>query len=148
MCYDNSDMPVFAATATWIWIKGKQPVLTRNMLIREKNSTTPPHSVWSGALIKQKENIFTFQICCFSKAPLSVAYALYEAGRQRTAQGEMTQVTNGVVRNFLSMETHNYLEYDLWYIYMSYATARYNVSLSFSWNVLHMRHIFASWLNN
>lgn len=117
MCYDNSDMPVFAATATWIWIKGKRPVLTRNMLIRERNSTTPPHSVWSGALIKQKENIFTFQICCLSKAPLSVAYALYGAGRQRTAQGEMTQVTNGVVRNFLSLETHNYLEHDLWYIY-------------------------------
>lgn len=66
------------------------------MLIKEKNSTAPPHSVWSGALIKQKErNIFTFQICCISKAPLSVGYALYRAGRQRIAQGEMTQVTNG-----------------------------------------------------
>lgn len=66
-------------------------------LLRRKIPPLPPtHSVWSGALIKQrKRNIFTFQICCISKAPLSVGYALYRAGRQRIAQGEMTQVTNG-----------------------------------------------------
>lgn len=66
------------------------------LIIAKKHSTTPPHSVWSGALIKHtKRNIFTFQICCISKAPLSVAYALNGAGRQRSAYAEMSQMTNG-----------------------------------------------------
>lgn len=79
---------------TWIWMKRKQPVSTWSMLIKKKNSTALPQRVWSGAIIKQKRNIFTFQICCISKAPLSVARASYGFARQRISQGEMTPVTN------------------------------------------------------
>lgn len=148
MCYDNSDMPVFAATAMWIWIKGKQPVLTRNMLIREKNSTTPPHSVWSGALIKQKKRTFLhFKFAAFQKLHclwLMPYMGLADKGLHRA---RWLKWQTGWFRIFSAWKpiiTWNMI-YD---IYMSYATARYNVSLSFSWNVLHMRHVFASWLNN
>lgn len=70
MCNDDSDMPVFTDTATWIWMKAKQPVLTWNTLIKERNSTAPPHSVWSGALIKhEKRGTFLhFKFAAFQKS--------------------------------------------------------------------------------
>jgi len=56
---------------------------------------SPTQCVVWGINQTKRRNIFTFQICCISKAPLSVGYASHKAGRQRFAQGEMTQVTNG-----------------------------------------------------
>lgn len=52
-----------------------------------------PHSAWSGALIKQKnKDIFTFQIYCVSKAPLSVGRVFVrdtkDAGRDDSRDGE------------------------------------------------------------
>lgn len=97
MCCEYSGMPVFAASAAHLWIKDKQPVLTRRMLIREEKFHYSPtqYVVEGGHWSNSGKNIFTFQICCVWKAPLSVASALCETGRQRTAHGEMTQAPNG-----------------------------------------------------
>lgn len=114
-------------------------------LLRRKNSTAPSHSVWSGALIKQKRNIFTFQICCISKAPLSVGYALYSASRQRIAQREMTQVTNGwlgICSAWKPIITGNMRVSEKCY-------SRLKCDLGFQcWKRLHMRHIICWIIDN
>lgn len=97
MCYDDSDMPVFTDTATWICMKRKQPVLTWNVLIKgKKNSTAPPHSVWSAALIKHKkrEHFYISNLLHF-KSSAVCWLCLVQTSRQRIAQGAMTQVTRG-----------------------------------------------------
>lgn len=118
----------------------------KTCLLRRKNSTLPPtQCVVRGINQTKRENIFTFQICCMSKAPLSVGYALHRAGRQRIAQGEMTQVTNGwlgicsarkpiITGNMrVSQRRYSQLKRDL----------RFRC-----WNGLHMRRILHHMLNN
>lgn len=134
---DDSDMAVFTDTATWIWMKGKQPVTTWNMLIKEEKFPSLPTQcvVWG---INQKgkkiRDIFTFQIYCISKAPLSVRYASLRAGRQRITQDEMTQVTNRLLRNSISLETHKRASEQ------RYSQLERDVGLQCC-SGLHMRHI-------
>ena len=76
------------------------------LLRRKKFHRRSPHhthSVWSGALIKQqkkkkkkkKEHFYISNSLHFQKLHCLRAMPCTGAGRQRTAQGEMTQVTNG-----------------------------------------------------
>ena len=71
-------------------------------LLRRKkfHHRSPPHthSVWSGALIKQKkkkEHFYISNLLHFQKPHCLWATPCTGAGRQRIAQGEMTQLTNG-----------------------------------------------------
>lgn len=94
--------------------KGNSLFWPETCLLRRNIPLLPPTQcvVWGINQTQKKRNIFTFQICCISKAPLSVGYALYRAARQRIAQGEMTQVTNGWLGILLGLETHHYWEYE------------------------------------
>lgn len=113
MCCDDSDMSVFTDTATWIWMKGKQPVLTWNMLIKEKHSTAPPHSVWSRALIKhtKKEHFYISNLLHF-KSPTVCGLCLAQGWQTKDCTGRDDSSDNRVVRNSLSLETHHYWEYE------------------------------------
>lgn len=145
MCYDNSNMPAFTATATWIWIKG---LFGPGACLLVENIHHSHTVCGRGEFIKQPKKGEHFYIpnLLYFKSPTVGGLCPTRGWRTKDCTRRDDSSDKRVVWNFSRLQEPIFTGYmiasELWYMLLK-------CDLGFHWwNELHMRHILHRMLNN